>query len=60
MRVTEFTRYTVQFDTDLGLSVHDLVTWIDPADVTHSLLVIGYNPVAGRPGCWVADCEERL
>jgi hypothetical protein len=58
-RVTRATPYTVEFPLDVGLNVEDLITWVDPADRTHTLIVAGYNPPAGRGGFWVAACEEH-
>ena len=59
-RTTEFTPVTVQFDERLPFNVHDLIAWYDPAGTLHTYLVIGYGPLAGVAGAWVATCEERL
>jgi hypothetical protein len=58
-RVTVVQPATVEFTSDVGLHVDDLVTWTDEADETHIYQVCAYGSVAGQPGFWVATCQKR-
>lgn len=59
-RVTEFNPTQVYFADDAGLSVDDLLTWVDAAGRTHTYRVVGYYPPCGTAVVWHAACEERI
>lgn len=59
-RVTEFNPTQVYFVDDPGLSVDDLLTWVDAAGRTHTYRVVGYYPPCGTAVVWHAACEERI
>lgn len=59
-RVTEVNPTNVYFVDDAGLSVKDLLTWVDQSRRTHVYQVVGYYAPCGTSVVWRAACEERI
>lgn len=59
-RVTQISPGNVYFVSDVQLTEHDLIQWTDTLGVTHTYLVIGYNPPCATNVCFQASIEERI
>jgi hypothetical protein len=59
-RVTEFNPTRIYFLDDVGISVQDLISWVDHAGVTHTYQVVGYIAPAAPFAQWRAECQEKI
>jgi len=57
-RLTQKTVYDVMFNTNYSLKTDDRIVWVDNADVSHKLDVLGSDDQAGRGAVFVVNCQE--